>query len=438
MMCPVARRMGDESGIALPVAMIALVLITVLAGITADGAVRLSDTSNEDRGSKRALAAADAGLSVAAARLKALKPGPTECATNPPAPPASGSACPSYGEDLGNGARYEYTVSPAMGQPGAPSSCVEPIEVTGMATRCVTALGEASDERRRVQERAGLLRLFSLQGILGLTGVELTNSVTVNGDLGTNQAITLGQGTDVRNGGNLDFGASAPTPGWSAPSGQRPFTGSEIREPEDWALDPLDAEYAATLASGGNDNASVPLTYLSDNPQPRALNVGPNKTLVLAPGTYSFCSIRLSKSASVEITGPTRIFVDSWERPASPAPASGCAERTDGSGPMVDIANDAGFNNAGSPADLMLFVYGGSNKGYDVKFNSSAAINGAIYAPQSFVEFSADASLTGAIAAEGVKLNARTSFTYAGAVDDVTNGLYGRKAWRECPSAGCP
>lgn len=105
---------------------------------------------------------------------------------------------------------------------------------------------------------------------------------------------------------------------------------------------------------------------------------------------------------------------------------------------MVNVASGAGFNNAGSPANLMLFVYGGSNEGYDVRFNSSAAFNGAVYAPGSFVEFASGASLTGSIAAESARLNQGASFTYNADLNSVTDGLYGRKAWRECPSAGCP
>lgn len=65
------RGLAREAGIALPVAMFAIVLVAILSSIVATAGIQLSDTTGQDRDEKRAFAAAQAGLNAQFKRLNA-------------------------------------------------------------------------------------------------------------------------------------------------------------------------------------------------------------------------------------------------------------------------------------------------------------------------------------------------------------------------------
>ncbi len=63
------RRLRDESGVALPVAISILTIVLLMVGVAVAYSIHSLDRSNRDRANSRALAAADAGLDVAAWRM---------------------------------------------------------------------------------------------------------------------------------------------------------------------------------------------------------------------------------------------------------------------------------------------------------------------------------------------------------------------------------
>src|SRR5436309_15251314 len=72
-------RMRSEGGIALPAALILLLVITVMSGALAASAISGNNESKRDRGTKRAVAAADAGIDAAVYRRNKLKPDALPC-----------------------------------------------------------------------------------------------------------------------------------------------------------------------------------------------------------------------------------------------------------------------------------------------------------------------------------------------------------------------
>ena len=108
---PIARillALRREEGVALPVAMGVLAVISGLAALVSAGAVQVNTTSGVDRDSKRALAAAEAGLRAATYRVNKLGPSNALCATD------QTSATCAVQQSLGNGATYSYDVSPVL------------------------------------------------------------------------------------------------------------------------------------------------------------------------------------------------------------------------------------------------------------------------------------------------------------------------------------
>src|SRR6058998_2127588 len=87
---------------ALPVSVAALGIVMLLAWVIAAGAESVNQSSDRDSYSKRALAAAEAGLQAATYRLNKLAPSNWKCLTDFAIEPTLGE-CPPYTQDLGNG-----------------------------------------------------------------------------------------------------------------------------------------------------------------------------------------------------------------------------------------------------------------------------------------------------------------------------------------------
>jgi hypothetical protein len=155
-------------------------------------ALQLSHTAAENRGAKRAFSGTEAALQVATYRLNNVVPDDGQCATGVASAPAGG-VCTAEG-NLGEGGSWKYHMTPVLSDGRCAGLPVESSTESGVAPRCITAEATSNGVTRRVQARlAGFLGLpiFPLHGILGINGVELKNSATVDGFLGSNGLIQL-------------------------------------------------------------------------------------------------------------------------------------------------------------------------------------------------------------------------------------------------------
>ena len=225
------RLRSEERGVALTVAVFAVVLIGIFSAVLASAAVQLSDSSSADRDDKRALQAAQAGLSAAFHRLNAqgnvglpnlidlsqlgvhlqcIGLGPVNRLLNLdecPGPAAAGAD--GDWEPAGTGTRFRYAVTPVLAGDGCddrfvPSSqdlvnqlvgTLNDLVVRGVLRgpgndedplflfRCITATGETLAPDGSVTSRARLQeRVASPFGLVA--NIVGTDEVTVDG-LGT-------------------------------------------------------------------------------------------------------------------------------------------------------------------------------------------------------------------------------------------------------------
>ena len=120
-----SRRLSlrSEGGLAVPVVLGTMVVLSLLASTLLSTAMRSSSGATGDTNAKRALAAAEAGLQTAALRLKNLNPAGTMCMVTPtvanptgavaPTPATTDGTCPaSTPESIGAGATFTYWVTP--------------------------------------------------------------------------------------------------------------------------------------------------------------------------------------------------------------------------------------------------------------------------------------------------------------------------------------
>ncbi len=451
-----------EDGVAMPVAVAVLALITILTGGVLAEAVSSSYSSTEDRDAKRAFSAAEAGLQVAANRLSSLSPSDAQCFTSTATAPVAGE-CPVHEQAMGNGGRYRYWVTPALtaGQSCAGSVLSSSSGSQQLVQRCITAQGVVNGVTRRVQARVATLRdaaLFPLAGIIGLEEVWMKNSADLRGpvNVGSNGQISLGNSSQVT--GRLEIPNSAPAPLLGNSSS---VSGGIVRRADRWVLPYVEFGNTATQNDNGRivsgQDPSRNTTYTAAT---RTLTLGNSSSVTLGGGTYNFCSLTLQDSADLFVAAGARvrIFIDSPDRASSGCPARSAgtdractvdSDATAGSGHLTVINSARILPASNDPLDLQIYVYGFTDLSNLVDFKNSIDIVGTIHAPRSRVEFKNSATIRGAVAANRVCFKNSVNFT---ADSDVTGiggdavARHSQTAWRECtraatvasdPESGC-
>jgi len=448
-----------EDGIAMPIALAVLVIVTLLGGAATMAAVYSSHAAGRDGNDKAALAAADAGLRTATYRASIVQPDATHCVTNAGAVvPNYPAGAPAYCYDsaqayagqsadpaakLGNGSSFQYWMTPPMtaGQACAGLSVVSQV---GITQRCVTAIGTSNGVTARTEARLAAYAaqpLFPVPGIVGLQRVTLTNNANASGSVATNGSLEIDQSRV----GESDLGPTGHitlTGGGNAgtivrrTAAQGPF----VLAPVDPGNSPTSNDGNARITNGRTGPPTVPFdgsVGITWNAATRALTIGPGASLTLGGGTYNFCSLTINRGTLTVAAGvKTRLFIDSPDRTGS-----GCAA---GTGTFSVINNGQLANPSADPTSLQIYVYGWTNGLNAVTFQSFSPAVLVLYAPTSTLNMTDDAGVTGGIAALQI-LNLGAQGQYSGSNAEVwdarvaalqarTTGLFYRSAWEQCPA----
>ena len=281
-----------------------LFIIASLAAALMTSAIAASGQSNRDRGVKRAVAAADAGLEAAIYRINKLTPGSLKCVVLGVAgqlvvePVQVDGWCREQTENLGDGATYSYRVRaavqlPVNGQQLSATKIVSTGTVNGVRRRVSTVIGSATG-----------VSLFGDYAVISLDDLPLSNSARIEGNAGSN--------------GDIDLFNSAQICGNATPGPGKEFTAANsaglcpgfVAQPatEPFVLNPIDQGSTATV----NDNSRIGvLDVLSKllgvgwNLVTRALTLDLGSTLTLTGNVYSFCSLEINHNSELRIP-PTR------------------------------------------------------------------------------------------------------------------------------------
>jgi hypothetical protein len=193
----------SESGMAVPTALMALVASFGLASAAILSSVNVQQGSQRDRSSKNAIAAADAGASVALLRLNRFQESLTEADPcigpgGEPQTPVDGW-CPATPAETVGTSTYSYQVS----------------AFTAAGEVSVVSTGTSGTVSRRVE--VGLVsvdgkNVFADEKVIGQDEIELEGTPDIRTDIGTNGSVTVtGSGTicgDIRHG----IGHTGPEP----------------------------------------------------------------------------------------------------------------------------------------------------------------------------------------------------------------------------------
>jgi Tfp pilus assembly protein PilX len=444
-----------QDGVALPVATAMLLVISLFVAAFFTVALRVNETSIQDRSSKRALAAAEAGLQAAVYRLNQIRPAAlaNECITDVRVVAAQCGT--GFTEQLGNGAQYTYWVSQELGTTG---TCVAlPGVATTVDDRCITSVGTANGVSRRIQARVIARPSIPNFGQVGLVGKSLVygwNSVTLNTDVGSNLRVELINSVVVNDdsnadgkvlllaGGTYDYQNSVTVDGGT----------QTTSTPFDMPL----PDFNAVPGPTSNNNANLDHLPISVwNPATRRFSLASGE-VTLPPGTYHVCGFHLGNSVKLKFshTGgqPTRIFVDSPSRVGST-----CVGQLDPAGTFT-ADNSVEINKEDGEREelLEIYMYGTPQNDTrdpyswcsdvqspaqpnecrsDFMLDNSVQFYGNLYAPNSTAQAHNSVKIWGSVAADKIRFYNSIEFNLTGPTIDrpaAAPGPATRRGWAEC------
>jgi Tfp pilus assembly protein PilX len=433
---PTPSRWADESGVALIVAMAALLIISILAAGTVTLAVNTTQQTRHSLAQRQAFEASQAGLQVALYRYNMLAPSAGDCVGDAVRPPAANGVCTSSPASLGDGAVYQYSTTPQLSSTG---TCVgsSVSNVAGVSNVCLTATGTSDGVSVRSEIRVAAFAgtpLFPYPGLVGLQGIVHNGSYTADY-------------TEASNGTILVDGSFAGGSGYSVvlgPSGGYQINGSGTPAPitrlsSPIVLSPVNPGDSATT----NDNTAYTATgKVSYDPSTRAFSASGHSVITFTGGIYNFCSFTVTGNTVINIApgASAAFYIDSPSDPGSGCPA--------GSGTFSLSASTVWSNPSPNPTALQLYVYGPDTGTNTITFNGSSVFNGTLYAPTSDVRLNGSVVFNGGLSAAEISMNGAATFNWgaqAATLKASTQAVYYRSAWGRCtanaptgsPTGGC-
>jgi Tfp pilus assembly protein PilX len=444
------RRLADERGIALPVALAVLFTVAGLATVAARAAIVSNNQSFRDNNAKRAMQGANAGLQQAVYQTNLLQPSSTECVHKAVSDGALSNAaveadtwCRPQTEDLGDGASYTFQISS--------SSTVTTSTGLSAEQRKVVSIGIANGARRRavVTINAGRGAPIFPPGyaVAVRDSINMKNNANISGHLGSNGAIT------IKN--NLDScGNVTPGPGKSATIGQNftqcpGYNTTPAAEPFD--LQPVDISKATPndnlrltnmkAGSGTPRDTCSSCSRIAWSNSTRVLTID-NATWTPGGNVYLFCRLDFS-DGTIQIPSrstPLFIYIDSPDN---------CGSSTG----MGSVVMNGTFTNLYSPVQAIAVLVAGSvTKATSVDLpNNNATSPIGVYAPNSTVVMQNNVNFTGAVVSKTLDVMNNANFTWhpslAGLLSDSNIRFYqaATGSYKECtntptgtaPDSGC-
>ncbi len=381
----VRRRLRQEDGLALPVAVIILGLVLTLGGVAVYQAASASDGTIRDTEVKRAVQAADAGLEVALGRMAIT--------WEPPCTLSEPGWCPPVEEALGDGESYSYTIYDDL-DPETPHRVVS----TGLAaeqTRRVTL---------EVHPPTPDLPAFGQYAVRSLNDLTLNSNTEIGspeiaGHAASNGNITLDSNSMI-------CGNATPGPGHQVVLRSNAdicegYSTAPATEPFTLPLPPLPTQFdnARICATGGDP--CTPSADVSWDSTTRRLSLNSNSVVTLGGSVYGLCQLRLDSNSQLRVaTGATvQIYF---------LPASQCGSVTESI--RLD-SNSRIVNSSGDPTRLQVYVMGSGAVNFNSNFQNSN-LPMLLYAPNSTVSFNSNVNIVGSVAANRVSLDSNASIQY--------------------------
>ncbi len=439
-----------EDGIAIPTVLALIGISSAFVAISITASMSAQSGTIRDSRSKRALAAADAGLGVALLRQNRYQTSPTSpCiyvsgGTLTTGPAAADGWCPAVTGTVG-GVDYSYRVTPGNG--AAPVTLV--------------STGTDSSVVRRTAVSASPLTgasMLSEEGVIGQDTITLSGNPDIQVGTGTNGDVGL-QGSasvcgNIRHGvgKHATFTGSADQcDGYTVTEGDRILpplilpTGIEASPPNsNRRLFACTAPNTPSTECGKDTYSKSRSSTVPWDPATRTITVGSNATLTMGGGDYFICQFNMDNGDLIMPAGAhVRIYFDTPEN---------CGISAGGS--QINMGGNAhiqstGFDPAHGVFDLPgFYVQGSKTIPTTVTMGGNSGANEFIlYAPNSDVTFQGNSTLYGLLAGKTLTMGGNPTIVAIPGLPPQnfsTTSTFRRDRYVECSSvvasplnAGC-
>jgi hypothetical protein len=429
---------------ALPTALFAMIATMALASVAVLSSVDVQQGSARDHDSKEAIAAADAGASVALLRLNRFQN--KLSASTPCVGPAgetllaSAGWCPATTPEKVGDATYTYRVS----------------AYTGSGTYSVVATGTAGNVSRRVD--VGLYsyngkNVFAEEKMIGQSSIQMKGGVTVKTDVGTNGSISLNSenGKSPTLCGNLrhGIGKEAPTPKCNGTVSESEENLPSITPPANIATSNSNCRLVPNCTNkteidtyskinGKKIESGKRTTTEPWDATHTTINIPNNSRLSMGGRDYYVCGLFVKGELIMNAGSEIRIFVRTPEECGYKAGAIQ-VEFTAGA-----TIVSTGYNAQNGYKIPGIYVMGESS----IKLSGNSGTNEVmIYAPKSEIDLGGSATYKGMIAGKTLVLHGDPIFESDPNIkvpDIAFASLLGRTRYVECvgatgspPNANC-
>ncbi len=434
----------------LPTALFATVASFGLASAAVIATVNAQRGTSRDHSSKEAIAAADAGASIAMMRLNryanALGPGTPCLGMSGSTLTLSGTAadgwCPEATGSVGD-STFAYRITPQTG-----------------SAMTIVAAGSSDGVSRRIAMSLTASTVGSAlegAGVIGLEDITLENNADIRVGVGTNGNVSLTNNSTIC--GNIRHGVgkkatftnnSDQCSGYGITEGNQSLPPVSSFMPTDIATNnsnfrlvkctstnvPVGCESDSYVANGNKGfTSTVPW-----NPSTRTISTANNSTLTLSGGDYFVCRLELTNNSHLIMAAKAhvRIFFDTPEN----CKLKSVAEQLSLSN-NTDI--QATGNGTGGSTDLPgLYMMGSTSISSRAKFENNTGTTNefVLYAPNTDIVIENNATYKGVLAGRTIKLTNNATVEQDAAFKPPQIGgatLYTRQSYVECTGpAGSP
>ena len=434
-----------ERGMALPIALFAMIASIGLASAAVMVTVDVQQGSHRDGDTKQAIAVADAGANVARLRLAryATTLATSQCLVKNKATgllegaATTGSWCPAVTGTVAGGS-YSYWASPAGSTCGEYKLCVVATGTAGGVTRRIEiAYSESAvlEETKKSTEgesssgetksgTTGSSGSSGFEGLIGQDSIELQGNADIKVGIGTNGSVTgVGNATVC---GDIRHGVGKK---WTTSGNAHQCSGYKVTEGNK-TLPPVSSFMPSNIATSNSNYRLVKCTKTKPTPEPtgceldtytgsrsstkpwnsttRSLSVSSNDTLTVSGGDYWICSLSVSGNAQLimSASAQVRFFFDTPEHCGLAAGSSQIS--------LTGNARIASTNKSVLPAFYLLGSTAMETK-VSLGGNASTTDEFVVYGPNTTIEIPGNATYKGVIAGK------KAIVTGNGKIEDDSN-----------------
>jgi hypothetical protein len=451
----------SESGIALPMAILATVIGLGLAAIPVMASMDTQGGDRHNQSSAAAYTAADSAVELAIQRQSKMS---SKVTTSLPCVKKNGTKLEAVAKEASGWCpRVPTTGTESVGTGGF-SYRVKPVSTSAIsvvATGTSTAGGGTVNSRVLANATSSggtssTPTIFGTEGVIGVEYIYLDNGASITGNVGSNGYVQLVGGTEIKNCETIRVGTEFKKESWQS----TPCTVTKGTKEYPPVVVPSENSNGRMFTAGGDTyyysggalaGCGAQSWQAQWCPTTKVLGLR-NETTVTLGGTapYVFCQLQIEGAGVLKIKAGVKVQII-FESPEKCGLSSGTTQLLINNGGKVEAEGASGNEMRAG------FYFVGGSSASNVKLEGGASVtNFVMYGPKTSIEISNGASFRGAMLGKTITMHGGTWIKPEGSEfkpdenlpiekTSTGGGTYSQGSYAECtstvnetePSTGC-